>query len=254
MIIGRRGRARRTLVALTAGLIAASAAALRCRHLRATARAKAETRGAIPTPARSPVDLPTDPNSCDPLGGARCLLPFPNDYFTVADRSAETGRRVDLAADATPANTAGVHIDPTELNRNDGFSPGSALVALLPGIDLAASGRPRSPTWAARSTGAADRRHRRHDRQAAPLLGRARQPGPGRRPPAPVRPRPRASARAIATSSPSATSSIAPDGRSSRPTSSAPIATGSTPASMRSRPACPHGRPVPPSSAGRGRS
>jgi hypothetical protein len=140
MIIGRRGRARRTLVALTAGLIAASAAAPAVSASPGNRAGQGRDEGRYPYAGSISVDLPTDPNSCDPLGGARCLLPFPNDYFTVRDRSAETGRRVDLAADATPANTAGVHIDPTELNRNDGFSPGSALVALLPGIDLAASG------------------------------------------------------------------------------------------------------------------
>ena len=83
--------------------------------------------------------LTTDPATCDPLGGDRCLLPFPNDHFTVAARTG-TGRRVALAPTATPVNAAGVHIDPTELNRNDGFSPGSAIALQLPGVDLAASG------------------------------------------------------------------------------------------------------------------
>lgn len=78
--------------------------------------------------------------SCDPLGGERCSLPFPNDYFTVADPTTATGRRVDFGAETLPANAAGVHVDPTELNRNDGFSPGSAIAVLLPGLDLAASG------------------------------------------------------------------------------------------------------------------
>ncbi|HEX8804862.1 MAG TPA: hypothetical protein VF743_11730, partial [Acidimicrobiales bacterium] len=86
------------------------------------------------------VTLPHDPATCDPLGGERCMLPFPNDYFTVADGSTDTGRRVDLTTAATPANRDGVPVDPTELNRNDGFSPGSAVAVLLPGIDLAASG------------------------------------------------------------------------------------------------------------------
>jgi hypothetical protein len=86
------------------------------------------------------VALPHDPARCDPLGGERCYLPFPNDHFTVADDTTATGRRVNFAPDTLPANQAGVPIDPTELNRNDGFSPGSAISALLPGIDLAASG------------------------------------------------------------------------------------------------------------------
>jgi hypothetical protein len=95
------------------------------------------------------VTPPHDPAVCDPLGGERCLLPFPNDHFTVRDRSTSTGRRVDLDAASTPANAAGVHIDPVELNRNDGFSPGSAAVVLLPGLDLEASGA--APVTCARS-------------------------------------------------------------------------------------------------------
>ncbi|HET6954100.1 MAG TPA: hypothetical protein VFI47_27290 [Acidimicrobiales bacterium] len=86
------------------------------------------------------LDLTTDPAICDPMGGDRCLLPFPNNHFTVGDDDTPTGRRVNLAPTATPANAQGVHIDPTELNRNDGFSPGSAIVALLPGLDPVASG------------------------------------------------------------------------------------------------------------------
>jgi hypothetical protein len=93
-------------------------------------------------PFRGEIDLTltTDPTTCDPLGGERCLLPFPNDHFTVADDATPTGRRVDLAPGATPANRSGVHVDPTELNRNDGFSPGSAIAVLLPGLDPVASG------------------------------------------------------------------------------------------------------------------
>jgi hypothetical protein len=140
MMIGRRGRARRTLVGLTAGLIAAGAAVPAVTASSGDPAGRGQGEARYPYAGSIAVDLPTDPRTCDPLGGTRCLLPFPNDYFTVRDRSAETGLRVDLAADATPANAAGVHMDPTELNRNDGFSPGSALVALLPGIDLAASG------------------------------------------------------------------------------------------------------------------
>jgi hypothetical protein len=37
-----------------------------------------------------------------------------------------------------PKNAAGVPIDPTEWNRNDGFSPGSAVQTLVPGLDRAA--------------------------------------------------------------------------------------------------------------------
>jgi hypothetical protein len=78
--------------------------------------------------------------ACDFLDAAKCLYPFPNDYFTVRDRSTDTGRRVQLSPDATPRNAAGVPIDPTEWNRNDGFSPGSAILTVVPGLDLERTG------------------------------------------------------------------------------------------------------------------
>jgi hypothetical protein len=73
---------------------------------------------------------------CDFIASTRCLLPFPNDYFTRADRAADTGRRVRFLRDAMPANTSGVHVDPTEWNRNDGFSPGSAATIHVPGLHV----------------------------------------------------------------------------------------------------------------------
>src|SRR5437764_5129955 len=77
---------------------------------------------------------------CDPLDRTACLLPFPNDSFTVRDPSTATGRRVNLASSAMPRNSAGVPIDPTEWNRNDGFSPGSMVITHVPGIDLTRTG------------------------------------------------------------------------------------------------------------------
>ena len=78
--------------------------------------------------------------ACDALDPAKCLYPFPNDYFTVRDRSAATGRRVQLAPDSMPRNVGGVPVDPTEWNRNDGFSPGSPVVTVVPGLDLDRTG------------------------------------------------------------------------------------------------------------------
>lgn len=77
---------------------------------------------------------------CDPLDPSMCLFPFPNDRFTVADPTTATGRRVDLSPLSTPRNTAGKPIDPTEWNRNDGFSPGSMLLTHVPGLDLQRTG------------------------------------------------------------------------------------------------------------------
>jgi hypothetical protein len=92
--------------------------------------------GAVAGPSRAvtlpaPLRLP-----CDPLDRAQCLLPFPNDHFTVPDTSTATGRRVDFLLAEMPRNREGKPIDPTEWNRNDGFSPGSDVLTFVPGLDL----------------------------------------------------------------------------------------------------------------------
>ncbi|GAA2724585.1 hypothetical protein [Actinocorallia aurantiaca] len=82
----------------------------------------------------------TDPATCDPVDPAACLLPFPSDWYTVPDASTATGLRVNLSPASTPRNRLGRHIDPAEWNRNDGFSPGSMLLAHVPRLDLGATG------------------------------------------------------------------------------------------------------------------
>jgi hypothetical protein len=77
---------------------------------------------------------------CEFLGQSRCQLPFPSNWFTVADPTSDTGRRVHFDPASMESNTSGQRIDPTEWNRNDGFSPGSAIILLVPGIDLAQTG------------------------------------------------------------------------------------------------------------------
>ncbi len=72
---------------------------------------------------------------CDVIDPAVCLQPFPNDYFTVPDKTTHTGIRVDLNILSMPANKAGKPIDPGDINRNDGFSPGSPIVTHVPGLD-----------------------------------------------------------------------------------------------------------------------
>ena len=84
-----------------------------------------------------PIELSVDsPDRCDPLDPAHCLLPFPSDTFTVDDESTDTGRRLALDEASMPANEDGVAIDPTEWNRNDGFSPGQPVAVHVPGIDV----------------------------------------------------------------------------------------------------------------------
>jgi hypothetical protein len=63
------------------------------------------------------------------------LLPWPNDAYTVRDKGTETGRRLNLPRDQMPRNAGGVPIDPTDMNRADGFSPGSMIVVKVPGLD-----------------------------------------------------------------------------------------------------------------------
>ena len=82
----------------------------------------------------------TDADRCDPIAPKGCLLPFPNDYFTVADDTTPTGRRIAFVGASLPANASGTHIDPTTWNELDGFSPGAALLFQIPDLDLSASG------------------------------------------------------------------------------------------------------------------
>jgi hypothetical protein len=78
---------------------------------------------------------------CDPIDDAKCLLPFPNDFYTTP-ADTDTGLRVNLNPAAMPQNAAGKPVDPTEWNRNDGFSPGSLILTYVPNVDLDVTGAP----------------------------------------------------------------------------------------------------------------
>ncbi len=92
---------------------------------------------ASPASADDPLAAPlTAAGSCDALDPRACLLPFPNDTFTTPDDSTPTGRRVDLSLWEMPRNVYGKPVDPTEWNFNDGFSPGSPMLTVVPGLDL----------------------------------------------------------------------------------------------------------------------
>src|SRR5262245_36697344 len=81
---------------------------------------------------------------CDFLIDERCALPFPSSFFLADDPATPTGKRVHYGPQALPSNTGGVHIDPTDWNTLDGFSPGAVILSLFPDtgfpVDLAASG------------------------------------------------------------------------------------------------------------------
>ena len=84
--------------------------------------------GAPAAPAATPAA------DCQPFAEP-CLLPFPNDLFTRPDSTSATGLRVDLPQAAMPTNTNGAQIGVAPYDRNDGFSPGSSIIARIPGLD-----------------------------------------------------------------------------------------------------------------------
>ena len=93
----------------------------------------------IPTAAQAQGAKPS--KRCDFTDPAVCLLPWPNDLFTKADRSTPTGKRLNLARASMPRNKAGKPLDPTDVNRADGFSPGSAMLTKVPGLDTPRAAR-----------------------------------------------------------------------------------------------------------------
>ncbi|MEX0620117.1 MAG: hypothetical protein WD181_00865 [Solirubrobacterales bacterium] len=90
------------------------------------------------------VPLGTNPTKCDFLDTSVCLQPFANDYFT-KPADTPTGKQLNFDPSSTPANKStpsrpnGVNIDPTDMNRGDGFSPGNLIVLKIPGLDTPAA-------------------------------------------------------------------------------------------------------------------
>ncbi len=123
MLAAPESRSIRSVVALVAALA-----------LLAVLPAVASASWWHPGPPPPGVDL-TNADRCDFLDTAQCLLPWPNDYFTIADRHSETGRRLNISIDSVPRNKNDVPIDPTEQNRSDGFSPGNMIITKVPGLD-----------------------------------------------------------------------------------------------------------------------
>ena len=103
-----------------------------------TAAARPAKAGAAPVSLASLDVDPATQERCDPIAPT-CLLPWPNDHFTVADDTTPTGRRLALDRASMPANADGVHVDVTDQDRADGWSPGSAIMTQVPGVDAARS-------------------------------------------------------------------------------------------------------------------
>jgi hypothetical protein len=99
----------------------------------------------LPAACANPADLGIDLSQqavCDPLVPEQCMLPFPNDYFSLVDATTSTHRRIHFTPEGLPKNLSGVPLEAAELNRADGFSPGAALLFWMPAADLARSKAP----------------------------------------------------------------------------------------------------------------
>ncbi|HXS48140.1 MAG TPA: hypothetical protein VN756_11855 [Solirubrobacterales bacterium] len=111
-----------------------------------------------------PIDL-TNAGNCDFIaepGNALCMLPFPDDYYTVPDSSSPTGRRIDFKTAGMPANVLGSHIVADPYNASDGFSQGAVILLKVPGIDTVAD---------VQATGAVPINHiGRYRRENAPVV------------------------------------------------------------------------------------
>jgi hypothetical protein len=79
----------------------------------------------------SPSDGANPDPKCHPLAVGDCLLPWPSAYFQKADSSTVSGFRLALPEGVLPKDPTGKAMDPSALNRLDGFSPAGPLVANL---------------------------------------------------------------------------------------------------------------------------
>ena len=93
-----------------------------------------------PPVEKAPVIDVSKADHCEILVPGRCLGTWPSDYFTKADADTPTGRRVNLKAAAMPRNAGDVPLDPTDIDRSDGFSPGQEILVHVDGMDNMAAG------------------------------------------------------------------------------------------------------------------
>jgi hypothetical protein len=76
------------------------------------------------------------PDECNPLGGVRCMLPWPSAIYEKQDPVSPTHLRIDIPVGTLPTNIDGIKIDPAIYNQHDGFSPAAPMLTAFPtGID-----------------------------------------------------------------------------------------------------------------------
>ncbi|MBN8868026.1 MAG: hypothetical protein J0H98_10775, partial [Solirubrobacterales bacterium] len=80
----------------------------------------------------------SDAADCDFIAKPKdgmCMLPFPNDYYTVRDSSSPTGKRLHFTEGGMPQNEFHKPINPSTYDLSDGFSQGQGIVVKIPGIE-----------------------------------------------------------------------------------------------------------------------
>ncbi len=123
-------------------------------HLEATIQRDLDFLGTAQTETHFEAVTLADPDICDVLNQAACVLPFPSSRYQVPDPDTDTGLRMAYPVGALPAISAGSlgnlllgeprHLDPELYNYYDGVSPTVQPIMHFPGgVDLAASGAPR---------------------------------------------------------------------------------------------------------------
>lgn len=93
------------------------------------------------TTGEPPIDEPPPAQEwptldCDPLVPSYCAFPFPNNVFTAVDAASPTGRRLALSDTLIPDGRKNASGPPDVWNKADGFSPGLAMMAHLPGATI----------------------------------------------------------------------------------------------------------------------
>jgi len=68
-----------------------------------------------------------------------CMLPFPDDYYTVDDAKSPTGKRIHFTDGGMPQNIEHKPIDAGQYSYSDGFSQGAGIVVKIPGLDSQAA-------------------------------------------------------------------------------------------------------------------
>ena len=71
-------------------------------------------------------------------GNALCMLPFPDNYYTAADSSSETGRRIDFKTERDAGQRLRRAHRRRPYNASNGFSQGATILVKIPGIETAA--------------------------------------------------------------------------------------------------------------------